>query len=80
MRALQDHRKLVAMGEALGREGMARRVIEAVAEFKETGETYKGAIHLAGRLKAIAAMTKADEYWHEKMNAGFQAELRKPTP
>lgn len=77
---LADNRKLKAMGAALDREGMSERVIEAVQEFQVEGSTYRGAIFLAGRLKAIAAMTAADEYWREKMNDGFRHELRKPLP
>lgn len=75
--------KLKRDGEALGREGMSKRVIAAVAEFQANGSTYMGAIHLAGRLKAIAAMTAADGYWREKMDDGFQKEARTlatPTP
>lgn len=78
--SLRAHAKLKAMGEALGREGMSLRVIDAVNEFHANGGTFRGAIYLAGRLKAIAAMATADEYWREKMLDGFEAELHLPLP
>ncbi len=74
--AMEMAAKLKRDGKALGREGMSLRVIAAVKEFEATGGTYKGAIYLAGRLKAIAAMTAADSYWREKMADGFQREAR----
>jgi hypothetical protein len=73
---LQSYAKLKKDGRALGRAGMSERVLSAVAEFQADGGTYKGAMHLAGRLKAIAAMTAADDYWREKMEHGFHLELQ----
>ena len=63
-----------ATGDKLGREGMSQRVIAAVSEFDGS---YKGAMRLAGRLKAISQMAAADEYWREQVDHGFQLERRK---
>lgn len=71
---LEWAKQLRAKGQLLGREGMSQRVIAAVGEFDGS---YKGAMRLAGRLKAIAQMAGADDYWSEQVDHGFQAELRK---
>jgi len=79
---LEWAKQLKATGAEIGREGMSQRVIAAVDEF--TG-SYKGAMRLAGRLKAIAQMANADVYWQEQVDHGFMQELRsvekpRPTP
>lgn len=66
--------KAKAAGSRLGRKGMARAVIQAVAEFDGS---YKGAMNLVGRLKAIAQAAKADRYWTEKVDDGYHAELHR---
>lgn len=55
-------------GANLGREGLSLAVIKAVDEFDGS---YKGAMRLAGRLKAIAQAAKADDYWSEKVEDGY---------
>lgn len=62
-------RELREAGAALGREGLSVSVIEAVQQFDGS---YKGAMVLAGRLKAVAQAAKADGYWSEKVGDGFQ--------
>jgi len=62
------------VGSVLGREGMSQRVIELVTRFDGS---YKGAIELAGALKAIAIMAEADTYWHEKMQRGYINEINR---
>lgn len=74
---LQDYRLFAEDGERLGREGMARRAIEAVAEWQRAGATYKGAMILAGRLKAVAMMAARDEYWKEQVEQGLCIERGK---
>lgn len=59
-------------GERLGREGLAKRVIELVEAFDGS---YKGAIILAGRLRAIAVACRFDDYWEEKAVEGYRREL-----
>ena len=74
--ALERSKRLRAMGDKLGREGMSERVIAAVREFD--GKSLKGAMILAGRLKAITQMAKCDDYWDEQVEKGFVLELRTP--
>jgi hypothetical protein len=69
--ALQQANKLKQAGAVLGREGLSKAVIEAVADFDGS---YKGAMVLAGRLKAVAQAAKADGYWSEKVEDGYNRE------
>lgn len=71
---LEWAKKLKTVGANIGREGMSKLAIEAVGEFDGS---YKGAMILSGRLKAIAQMANADDYWSEQVDKGFQKELRK---
>lgn len=72
--SLERSKTLRGYGVKLGREGMSDRVIAAVAEFD--GKSLKQAMVLAGRLKAIAQMAAADDYWAEQVDKGFMQELR----
>ena len=74
---LQWSRQLKAEGERIGRAGMSERVIKAVEEFDGS---YKGAMILAGRLKAITQMAACDGYWSEKVADGFRRELSDTAP
>jgi hypothetical protein len=76
-RSLQDYRLFAEDGERLGRDGMAKRAIEAVAEWQRAGSTFKGAMILAGRLKAVAMMASRDDYWREQVEKGLQIERGK---
>lgn len=70
---LKWHAELKNYGRELGRAGMAERVLAAVDEFDGS---YKGAMKLAGRLKAISHMASSDGYWSEKVYDGYQHERR----
>lgn len=63
-----------AWGKLVGREGMSKEAIAAVADFDGT---YKGAMILAGRMKAIAQAAGCDDYWSEKVNKGYHQQLFK---
>lgn len=65
-------------GKRLGRAGLAERVFTLVDEFNEN-RTYKNAIVLAGKLKAIAMACKFDSYWDEKCSCGFEFEANELT-
>jgi hypothetical protein len=71
--ALEVSKKLRVQGKRLGRAGMSERVFTLVDEFNEN-RTYKNAIVLAGKLKAIAQASKCDGYWDEKCSIGFRKE------
>lgn len=72
--SLKTWKQLKKQGERLGRAGLSERVFTLVDEFNEN-RTYKNAMVLAGRLKAIAQAATFDSYWNEKMSAGFQFEI-----
>jgi hypothetical protein len=67
-------KELKAAGDDLGRAGLSQRVIDLIAEFDGS---YKGAMKLAGRLKAIAGAAKFDGYWTEQVDDGFHAERKR---
>lgn len=69
---LKRARALVKAGDRLGRKGLSEAVIAAVSEFDGS---YKQAMNLAGRLQAIAQAAKADNYWREKVEDGFQKQF-----
>lgn len=59
-------------GARIGREGMSKAVIKAVDEFDGS---YKGAMELAGKLKAVAQAARSDQYWQEKVDDGYMKML-----
>lgn len=69
---LEQAKYLRQQGKRLGRAGMSERVVQAV---KDWDGSYKGAMILAGRLKAIAHAAKSDGYWDEKVFIGYQLEV-----
>ncbi|MEK6772357.1 MAG: hypothetical protein AABY64_00330 [Bdellovibrionota bacterium] len=75
IQSLKDWKDLKKCGERLKRQGLSERVFTLVDEFnKPENRSYKNAMVLAGRLKAIAQAATFDSYWDEKMSAGFQFE------
>ncbi len=70
--ALEYAMALKRVGEKLRREGLSSRVVDLVAGFDGS---YKGAMILAGRLKAIGQAAKYDGYWTEKVDEGFHREM-----
>lgn len=75
IRSLEIAKSLRLEGKRLGRAGLAERVFTLVDEFNNN-RSYKNAIVLAGKLKAIAQACKYDGYWDEKCSAGFDFEAR----
>ena len=71
MSDIRTYRKLREHGARLGRAGLSKRVVDLVAEFDGS---YKGAMILAGRLRAIAQAAGFDSYWSEKVNRGYHDE------
>lgn len=73
IQSLKDWKDLKSQGERLKRQGLSERVFTLVDEFNEN-RSYKNAMVLAGRLKAIAQAATFDSYWDEKMSSGFHFE------
>lgn len=61
-------------GDKLGRHGMSELVVEMIDEFDGTN---KGAMKLAGQLKAICHCADSDDYWKEKVGNGYYGMLSK---
>lgn len=70
---IKQAKELNKQGARLGRSGLSARVLYLVEEFIKD-PTYKKAMQLAGRLRAISIAAKFDEYWTEQVNNGFQLE------
>lgn len=73
IRSLEIAKELKIQGKRLGRAGLAERVFALVDEFNKN-RTYKNAIVLAGKLKAISQACNFDGYWSEKNSTGFHFE------
>lgn len=71
VQSLEYAKALKEAGSKLGREGLSKRVLALIATFDGS---YKGAMVLAGRMKAIAQAAKGDSYWSEKVDDGFHKE------
>ena len=69
---LQESKTLRKEGERLGRIGMSEYVKKAVSDFDGS---YKGAMKLAGKLKAITRAAKSDCYWDEMVGRGYNRAL-----
>lgn len=68
-------KRLSKAGSALGRAGLSKRATEIMVELVTKTGSYKAAMVAVGRLKAIAAAAKYDDYWTEQVDDGFHKEL-----
>ena len=65
-----EFKEMQKWGKSVGREGMSLEAIKAVEEFDGS---YKGAMILAGKMKAIAQAAGCDDYWSEKVSKGYHS-------
>ena len=72
---LVEAKELRKQGKRIGRAGMSQRVLILVNDFVKNDGSYKGAMELAGRLRAITIAAKCDDYWSQKVNHGYTNEL-----
>ena len=72
--SLEDAKKLKVLGEKLGREKIAERVLFCVNKMLKD-QKYMGTMEFVGRMKAIAQACNFDGYWQEKVGAGFYKEI-----
>ena len=68
IRHLEEAKELRKHGDRLGRAGMSQYVIKAVEDFDGS---YKGAMKLAGKLKALTLAAKSDGYWDDMWRRGY---------
>jgi hypothetical protein len=73
---MQRAKQLKGAGKKLGRDGLSERAIEIMDEFKKA-PTYREAMKVVGRMKALAQAAKFDAYWDEQVQKGFDAEFVK---
>jgi hypothetical protein len=73
---IEEAKELREQGERLGRAGMSQRAHQLISEYMEKNPDghYKECIELVGRLHAIYIATKANGYWREKANDGYERE------
>lgn len=57
--------------EFLGREGVAKRIIEIAEEIVKQEGAYQSTLRNAGKIRALALGSKWDSYWSEKQQIGF---------
>lgn len=62
------------VGKKLGREELAKRVLECV-DCMLKDDHYQGVIEFVGRMKAVALACSYDCYWDEKVGKGFYSEM-----
>lgn len=72
---LEWSKRLKAAGAIYGRDGLAKRAGKIMVELVTTTGSYKEAMVAVGRLKAIAAAARYDDYWTEKVEDGFHKEM-----
>lgn len=74
IKTLEDSKILRDSFKRFGRPGISERIQRLAVEFAKE-PTYFKAIHLAGRLRALALAARADSYWDEKQGIGFNDEV-----
>lgn len=68
---IENAKKLKAYCRRLGREGVAKRIIEIAKEIVEQKGAYQSTLVNAGKIKALATGANEDSYWGEKAGHGF---------
>ena len=72
---LQWSKRLRAVGVAMRRDGLSQRAAKIMVDAVTKSGSYKEVMIAAGRLKAICAAAKYDDYWTEQVDKGFHAEM-----
>ena len=62
----------------MGRDGVSERIIKHIDAFNKN-PSYKNAVILAGKLKALTYVCRGDCYWNEKAEQGFYEEFNNLT-
>lgn len=72
IQSIEDSKILRKYCQKLGREGVAKRIIELAAEIVKGEGAYQSTIRNAGKIRALAMGCNWDDYWGEKSGIGFQ--------
>lgn len=73
---MRTAKSLKMHGERLGRDGLSERAMQIMDDFAKA-RGMREAMKVAGRMKALAAAAKFDDYWTEQVDKGFSAEVAK---
>lgn len=71
IQSIQNAKKLKEYCKKLGREGVAKRIIEIAQEIVKEEGAYVSTLVNAGRIRALCLGGSVDSYWDEKQEDGF---------
>jgi len=72
IRSIEDAKILRAYCKKLGREGVAKRIIEIAGEIMKQEGAYQSTLKNAGKIRALCTGCGWDHYWGEKQELGRQ--------
>jgi len=72
IRSIEEGKIMKKYCSSLGREGVAKRIIEIAQEIAKQEGAYQSTLKNAGKIRALAMGCKWDSYWDEKQFYGFQ--------
>ena len=75
IRDIENAKTLRKYCEMLGREGVAKRIIEIASKIVSEEGAYQETLKLAGEIRALCVGVKFDHYWDEKQFMGFHRML-----
>ena len=71
IRSIENSKILRKYCAKLGREGVAKRIIEIAEEIVKQEGAYQSTLINAGKIRALAMGANEDPYWGEKQEHGF---------
>jgi len=72
IQSIEDSKKLREYCKKLGREGVAKRIIEIAEDIVKKEGAYQSTLKNAGMIRALAMGACEDCYWGEKQWLGFR--------
>jgi len=73
--SIENGKKMRKYCQQLGREGVAKRIIEIAKEIVEGKGAYQSTLRNAGKIRMLTVGCKWDCYWDEKQFLGQQEML-----
>lgn len=71
IRSIENGKIMREYCRLLGREGVAKRIIELAEEIVKQEGAYQNTLKNAGKIRALAMGANVDSYWGEKQLIGF---------
>lgn len=77
IQSIEDSKKLKKCFEKVGREGISKRAIELLDEYRDNNpdHSYKEITKLIGRFHALYISIDNGNYWKEIANRGYSPEI-----